>query len=338
MKRIMQGSRRPATLIDVAALAGVAPITVSRAIRMPEKVSVAVRRRIVHAIEKVGYVPNQVAGSLASNRTNLVVALIPNIGNPLFASTIHGLTDVLHEHGLHLAIGNTGHSLIGEEALIAAFLAKRPCGMLLHRTTHSRRARRLLIDSGVAVVETGNLLRQPIDSSVSYSSFAAAKALTLHVLELGYRRIAFVGSPNPERTEVRQHGYRAAFKELGLAIDPALMIKLPHTSGAGAEAIGDLLERTPQVDCVLFSGIASAIGAVLECQRRSVAVPKRIAIATFDDNELAQQVLPPLTALRIPRYEIGRRAGQIIVDWLSGTPREGRSVDLGFKIIRRGST
>ncbi len=331
-------SREAVRLQDVAALAKVAPITVSRAIRTPDKVSEPARKRIAEAIEQLGYVPNLVAGSLASNRTNLVAALVPNIGNPLFGATILGLTEALRDSRLHVMVGNTGHSMEEEEALVMALLSQRPCGILLHQTTHSDRARRLLSESGICVVETGDLLRSPIDSNVSYSSFAAAKALTLHALERGYRRIAYVSSTALFRTKSRNCGYKAALAEHGIAHDPALTISLPHTYEAGAPAIERVLAIRPKVDCVLFSGIATAIAAMLECGRRSIDVPGELAIATFDDNELAQQVSPALTALQLPRYEIGRRAGRIIAEFLTSEARASTKVDLGFRIVHRAST
>lgn len=329
---------RPARLQEVALRARVAPITVSRAIRTPEKVSPAARQRIHQAIEEIGYVPNRVAGSLASNRTNLVAALVPNIGNPLFARTIQGLTEVLREHRLHVTIGNTGHSNEEEAALIEAFLAQRVCGIVLHHTTHNPRARKLLAESGVCVVETGDLVRRPLGYNVSYSSFAAAKALTLHALQCGYRRIAYVSSQALERTKARRRGYRAALAEYGLADDPALLIDLPHNYESGVRAVELIAGLDPRPDCALFSGIATAVAAGIECQRRGLHVPRDLALATFDDNELAQLVSPPLTALQLPRLEIGRRAGRIIAARLalgSGGPSQ---VDLGYTVVRRGST
>jgi LacI family gluconate utilization system Gnt-I transcriptional repressor len=334
----MRRESRPVRLLEVAARAGVSPITVSRAIRSPAKVSPLTRQRVAQAIDEIGYVPNQIAGSLASNRTNLVVALIPTIANSLFADTVQGLTEVLHEHGLHLAIGNTGHSVDEEESLIAAFLAQRPCAMLLHGTVHTPRARKLLSGAGITVIETGGLVARPVDVVVSYSHFASAKAMTRHLLASGYRRIALIGWNARERTREAQLAYREALAEASLPFDPALLLDLPHTFDGGTQAVAALMELETAADAAFFLGVNSAVGAILECERRRIRVPERLAIASFDDTDLTRLTMPPLTCLAIPRREVGRRAAQIIVERLAGTFSGAPVVDLGFRLIRRAST
>ena len=334
----MQRELKPIRLLEVATRAGVSPITVSRVLRSPAKVAEETRLRVQQAIDEIGYVPNQVAGSLASNRTNLVVALVPSIANSLFADTVQGLTEVLHEHGLHVAIGQTGHSMEEEEALIAAFLAKRPCGMVLHATMHSPRARRLLEASGITVVETGAITQQPIDVVASYSNFDAAKAMTGHLIARGYRRIALVGPDIRERTREARRGYVAALNESGLPFDQTLQLDLGQGLEAGVQAVGALMEFDQAVDAVFFLRVNAAIGAILECNRRQIRVPERLAVASYDDTELARMVQPPLTCLAIPRQETGRRAAQIIIDRLAGHRIDEPVVDLGYKLIWRGST
>jgi LacI family transcriptional regulator, gluconate utilization system Gnt-I transcriptional repressor len=325
-------------LLEVAARAGVAPITVSRAIRSPGKVSPLTRQRIEQAIDEIGYVPNQIAGSLASNRTNLVVALIPTIANSLFADTVQGLTEVLHEHGLHLAIGNTGHAMREEEALIAAFLAKRPCGMLLHGTVHTPRALKLLESAGITVVETGSLAARPVDVAVSYSNISSAEAMTLHLLQRGYRRIAMVGWHERERTREGQSGYRAALEKSGVAFDPGLMLDLPHSFDGGKQAVAALMEMAPAADAAFFLGVNAAIGAALECERSGIRVPDRLALASSDDAEMTRLMVPPLTCISNPRREVGRPAAQVIVDRLAGRDPDSAVIDVGFRLIHRGST
>jgi hypothetical protein len=213
---VMKGNRqsakpRLATMADVAATAGVSQITVSRALRNPDSVAPETREKIAAAIKQVDYVPNGVAGSLRSRQTNLVAAIIPSITHHFLGRMIQGFSDVLGPSGLHLMLGTSGESLLGEERIVAAFLAQRPRGILLHNTEHTDACRQLLAQSGIPVIETGDLGPNPIDTAVGYSNFDAAFAMTRHLIERGYRRIAFVSRTRPnERAAERLRGYREA--------------------------------------------------------------------------------------------------------------------------------
>src|SRR5882672_810317 len=153
---------------DIARHAGVSPMTVSRALRDPATVSEKMRRKVDAAVREFGYLPNRIAGSLSSKRSNVVGLVVPSIRNSLYASTIQAISDVLRANGLHLMIANSGHRLDDEEALVSALLAQRVCGLILHNTTHSKRLRELLARTDIPVVETGNLPTKPIDMAVSY--------------------------------------------------------------------------------------------------------------------------------------------------------------------------
>lgn len=336
--RRRRGGNGQVRIEDVARRAGVAPITVSRALRTPDKVSQEARQRIAQAIAAVGYVPNLVAGSLASNRTNLVAALVPNIGNPLFAMTLRGLSDVLKRGGLQLMIASTNHSREEEEALVRTFLGQRPCGLVLHETIHSPEARQLLLAADIPIVETGDLIDDPMDVVVSFSNFEAIRETTIHLGQRGCRRIALVTSALSARSNERRRGYEAGLAALGLPVATDLVVEAVSGVVGGIRAIGALMDRTPAVDAVLFTGNATAVGGVLECQRRGWAIPGRIAVATFDDTELTQNMNPPLTAVRIPRYQVGETAGQALLDRIQGRAQDLRHVDLGFELVVRGSS
>ena len=327
-------------LIDLAHLAGVSKMTVSRALRSPEKVSEQTRLRITAAVAELGYVPNQIAGSLSSNRTNVAAAIVPSIRNSLFSSMLQGMADQLGSSGYSLMVGACGYSEEAEERMIESFLAQRPCGMLLHSTTHTERARRLLERAGIPIVETGNVVRRPLDSVVSFSNYSAAKAMTLHLTERGYRRIAFVSVliDHNERSRERRRGYLAALRQAGRKPDTDLMMDTSGGFDAGATALVELLEKRPQIDAIFFCGDVLAIGALFECQRRGLSVPGRVAIAGFDDFEMATQVVPALTTLEIPRNEIGKIVGRIILGRIEGKSDGPERVDVGFSVMPRAST
>ncbi len=162
--------------------------------------------------------------------------------------------------------------------------------------------------------------------------------MTRALIELGYRRLAFVGQPLRfnERARERRRGFRAALSEAGLDPEGALILEAPAGIKSGAETLARVIETRPDTDAIFFGGDVLAIGAILECHRRGWAVPGRVAIANFDDQEMAVQVTPSLTSIRIPRAEIGRRAAEIIFEHPRRTAPA--CIDVGFEIIRRDST
>jgi LacI family gluconate utilization system Gnt-I transcriptional repressor len=330
----------PARMEDVARRARVSTATVSRSIRNPEKVSERTRRRVHKAVRDLGYVHNLVAGSLAANRTGIIAALVPTFDNRDYAKTIHATAEVLRAAGYHLLLGHHGFSANQEEALIAAFLGRRPDGFFLHGRQHTPGAVQMLRSSGIPVVESGDLAGRPVDMVVSYSNFDAAKALTHHLLEKGYRRIALVCAPwrESERHYRRWRGYRAALREQGVAYSARRFIETTVLSmDQGAEALNTLLDRDPHIDAIFFTSDVLAIGALLACQRRGWPIPDRVAITGFDDQDIASRTIPPLTTVRLPREEIGRVAGQMILDRLAGRGIKSNVVNVGFQLMDRES-
>ena len=325
---------------DVARLARVSAITVSRVLRSPDKVSADTRQRVLAAVRKIGYVPNAIAGSLSSSRSNIIAAIVPTITNPVFADTIHAMACVLREHGYHLLLGQSGASPAEERSLIETFLARRPDGLFIHGGLHSPEVRALLAKAGIPIVEAGNLRKQPLDMVVSYSNFAAAEAMTSHLIERGRRRIGFVSAHrrDNDRAQARRRGYSAALQRGGVAEDERLVLETTLGLRQGAEALTELISRAPDLDAVFFAGDVLAAGALFECQRRAWRVPQRVAIAGFDDQEIAAQMSPSLTTIAVPRGEIGRKAAQMLLLRLAGGKAETPTLDVGFRLVVREST
>jgi LacI family gluconate utilization system Gnt-I transcriptional repressor len=329
------------TMSDIARHAGVSPMTVSRALSDPSTVSEKMRRKVEAAVRKYGYLPNRIAGSLSSKRSNVIGLIVPSFRNSLYAGMIQAISDVLRANGFHLMIANSGHRLDDEAAAVSAFLAQRVCGLVLHNTSHTKQLRELVRKTGVPAVETGNLPPDPLDMAVSYSNFEAARAMTAHLGRLGYRKIGFVTLPlrDNDRSRERRRGYLAALKEMGLPVDPGLVLEAAGGGFAeGADAVVRLIQTYPGLDAAFFAGDVLAMGALLECQRRGWAVPKRIAIASFDDVDLLRHAVPAVTTLRIPREAIGRRSAELLVNRLLGAQPERIRIDLGFEIVQRDST
>jgi LacI family gluconate utilization system Gnt-I transcriptional repressor len=318
---------------DVARLAGVSPITVSRALNQPDKLSEATRRRVAEAIARVGYVPNLTAGSLASNRSRIIAAIVPTIANSIFADTVQGLSDGLARDGYQLLLGQTGYSDATEAALIRAFLGRRPDALVLTGIGRPPAARALLRNAGIPIVETWDLADDPIDLLVGFSNRAAGRAMAEYLTGRGYERIAFVGGGD-QRSLARRAGFEQALAPLR-----AVCVGLDGQASvpAGRAALHTVLAQAPDMRAIFFSTDVLAIGALLECRRLGWKVPERLAIAGLGDLPLAAEMIPALTTIEIRGYAIGARAAQMVLQRLSGAAVDPRIVDLGFRIIARDS-
>lgn len=329
-----------ARMSDVARRARVSPMTVSRALREPAKVSEATRRRIEEAIEAVGYLPNRLAGSLASNRSNVVGLVVPSLKNSLFAETIQATAGALAAESFHLLIGESGHDLAEEERLVGAFIEQRVAGIVLHNTTHSERTVALLRRAGIPVVETGDLSRDPLDIVVSYSNFEASRAMTRYLFRRGYRRVAFVSlaTADNDRARERRRGHLSALESLEVAPRPELLREVAPGLDSGRAVLLELMALAERPDAVFFAGDVMVVGAVFECQRRGWRIPDDLAIAGFDDLDLLRHMVPSVTSLRLPRREIGEAAARILLERIQGLDSGVVEKDLGFDIVQREST
>ncbi|CAN5700508.1 hypothetical protein BH23DEI1_BH23DEI1_17920 [soil metagenome] len=196
------------TLDDVAKRAGVSSITVSRALRSPFIVAEETRLRIEEAIAEVGYLPNLLAGSLASSAPRTVAAILPTLDSSIFTEVLKGVVDVLRAYDYQLVLGNSHWSLEVEESLVTTFLSHRVGAIMLTGATHSKRTQELLRVAGLPVVETWSLPRSPLGACVGFSNERAAFAMTEHLIARGYRDIAFVSAPirNNDRATARRRG------------------------------------------------------------------------------------------------------------------------------------
>ena len=336
------------TMRDVAKIAGVSTMTVSRVLGQPDIVSETTRNRVHEAIDKLGYVPDLIASSLSSKKSGFIAAIVPTLNNLNFAETAAGLSETLKLAGFQLLIGYTNYQLEEEEALVRTMLARRPEGMVLTGSHHSKATRQLLLAADIPVIEIWDLPKQPIGHAVGFSNLDVGMAMTTRLIDRGHRRIAFLAPPSSEpgfrdfRGDERKEGYLEALRRAGLAQD--LVIRYgsgPVSFTHGADSLAALIEQHRDVDAVFAVSDLSAVGALMECQRRGIRVPDDLAIAGFGDFEIGAQTLPSLTTVHIDCIGIGERAAQLLLDVLaqpSHNTVEQRIIDLGFELIERQST
>ena len=331
-------------MADVAARAGVSTMTVSRALKDGASIAPDTRRRIMKAVDELGYVLDLSAGSLSSKRSGFVAALIPSINNSNFADTARGLTDALAGSGLQLLLAYTDYSMEKEEELIGSMLRRRPEAIVVTGGSHTARARKLLENSGIPVVETWDLPKKPVRHVVGFSNAEASKALVRYLHAKGYRRIAFIGGTTNRDTRGadRRAGYEAAMAELGLPDSRVISFGTPPISmKQGGEAVVRLVEEWPEVEAAICVSDLSAFGAVMECNRRKWKVPQRIAIAGFGDFEISSCCYPAITTVGVHCYDIGNRAGDLLLRAIegerAGVPVARETIITEFEVIARDS-
>jgi LacI family gluconate utilization system Gnt-I transcriptional repressor len=339
--RLTRRNTQSVTLDEVAAHAGVSPSTVSRAIRSPDLVSQATLASVLKAIDETNYVPNRAASNLASNRSGTVAAITPAISFSVFADTVHGLEEVLAAEEIQLFLGSTGYDEKREEEVVRAFLGRRPDGLILVGTNHTAATRDVLRRSRIPVVETWDWTDEPIDSLVGFSNGAAFSAIVDYVIDAGYKHPTFAGWLTG--ADSRAHARRDAFQSVVSTRLPAEPIRILDTGtrGISVEAGRWLLEQAralhPETDVLVCASDIFATGAVLAAQSLGLSVPGDIAITGFGDFELSQHLNPALTTVQTPNDQIGRRAGQIVLERIANPDSEPVRVDLGFTLVVRES-
>lgn len=330
---------------DIAKLAGVSPITVSRYLNNPERVSTKTREKIAKVIETTGYIPNALARSFSNSRSNIIGVIIPSVSHHSYGTYLQGLVDIFERHDYQLLICSSGYSQRGEEKLIETLIAQQAAAILLTGQQHSKRSRQLLHNFDMPVVETWEIDQTPIDLGVGFSNYRAAHDATSLLIQSGYEQLSFISPSTNDNDRImqRQKGFLDAMQSAGLSVNNDWIIETPSSSHMisyrnGANAIDKILglERHPQA--VFLASDILALGALSECQRRGIRVPQELALCGFDDHELSALQNPPLTTVQVPYYQMGKQAAELVIARLNGSETEPKCIDIGYKIIPRQST
>ncbi|MGY3670841.1 LacI family DNA-binding transcriptional regulator (plasmid) [Marinovum sp. KMM 9989] len=332
-----QDGKARVTMAAVGRMAGVSQVTVSRALSHPDKVSPDTLRRIREAIEATGFVPNALAGALASKRSNLITALIPSLTNIVYSSFIATFSEQMRSHGYQILLSETGFDPAAEAALIATHLSRRPDAMLLTGIHHSAPARRLLLGADIPVVEVWDVTDSPIDMCVGFNHVEAGRAAAEFLHGLCHVNAATI-TAGDERALRRQVAFAERFGRLSGHTVPESNTGGPASIGAGRKALSDLIERHGFRKGALFcSSDLLAHGVLIEAQVRGLDVPGDLAVMGLGDQEFARDLEPALTTLRIDRTKLGHEAAKAVLCRLAGDAPRPAVVDLGFEIVRRAS-
>lgn len=308
------GNRRPLTLRDVSEASGVSEMTVSRVLRNRADVSPATREKVLAAARALGYVPNKIAGALASQQVSLVAVIVPSLSNMVFPEVLGGISAGLEETGLQPVFGVTYYSPMREEAVLYEMLSWRPSGVILAGLEHTPAARAMLESAGIPVVEIMDTDGEAIDSVVGISHRAAGRHMAEAIIAAGYRRIGFLGTmmPDDHRARKRMDGLTEGLGAHGLELSATEFYSGGSALQKGREMTKAILKRQPDLDFLCFSNDMIGAGGLLEAFSQGLEIPGKLGMAGFNGLDFLEGLPLRLATIDACRREIGERAASII--------------------------
>jgi LacI family transcriptional regulator len=322
---------------DVAAAAGVSTATVSRVLSRPSIVSAKRRAAVLDAVKALRYAPDQSARALASGRTNTIGCVVPSLDHAIFAKSTQALQTTLLQRGYHLLIASHEYDLRLERDAVSALQQRGVDALVLVGTDHLAETWR--------AIETWNkptLLTWSCDKrlpSIGFDNRAVAKLLVEHLVALGHRRFGVISgyTKHNDRARARIEGVRECLAEHGLTLADAMLSEQSFNLSGGRAGLQTLFKSKLPPTAVICGNDLLAAGALLEAQRLGIAVPEQVSICGIDDHELARELNPTLTTVKLPTSELGRITANQIVAALSGEP-VARELFLQFELVKREST
>lgn len=318
---------RRVTNADVARVAGVSTMTVSRVVNDTGRVSEATRERVRRAIAELGYQPNQLARSLTQGRTRTIGLVVPDITNPFFPEIVRGAEDVAWEAGYTVALANAVEDPARERAAIRNLAGHRVDGVILCSARLSGHELTELLGAHSAAVLINRRAEASTAVSIMVDDLKGADMAVKHLVSGGRRRLAHLGGPERSASaRYRRAGFLAAVQAAGLDADPHLLLTCEPTEEAGYAGVARLLTDGgadgPGFDGLIAYNDLMALGAIAALHDAGFEVPGDVAIVGCDDIRLASLVTPPLTTLRIEKYAMGRLACQTLLDLQRGARPE----------------
>ncbi|MGF1718529.1 LacI family DNA-binding transcriptional regulator [Vibrio kyushuensis] len=323
-------SSRP-TLQDIADKIGITKMTVSRYMRNPESVAEKTREKIAKVIEEVGYIQNRAPAMLSKSSSKAIGILLPSLSNQVFASFAEGIEEVTKANGYETLIAHIGYSPEEEESKVASLLSYQVDGLIFTETQHTKRTLQMIKTAGVPVVETMELPENPVDMVVGLDHKQASYTVVKQMIEAGKRSVAYFGARLDSRTQLRMDGYKQAVEEAGLT--PKCILTEAHSNYTlGGELLEKALVQYPDLDGIFCTNDDIAIGAMMYAQANNISVPKQLSVVGYNALDIGQAISPKLTSVDSPRYEIGKKSAELLIDALAGNSSEQKVFDLGFTI------
>ena len=306
--------KRALTLRDVSEVSGVSEMTVSRVLRNKSDVSATTRAKVLEATKALGYVPNKIAGALASQRVNLVAVIIPSLSNMVFPEVMMGISDTLDDTGLQPVVGVTNYSHESEEKVLYEMLSWRPSGIIIAGLEQSESSKMMLKNSGIPVVQIMDIDGDPIDAAVGISHRRAGRKMAEAILKSGYENIGFMGTkmPHDHRARKRFEGFTQALAKNSVEIMDHELYTGGSSLAKGREMTEAILSRSPNLDFIYFSNDMIGAGGLLHLREKGIDIPGQIGLAGFNQFELLEGLPQRLATMDSCRFKIGQLAANIV--------------------------
>lgn len=327
------------TISDVAGKVGVSAITVSRALRDPNKVSQKLRTRIAEVIEEINYIADPNAQALASARTRIIGVVIPSLSNHVFSEVLKGIYDRVEGTDYRILIGNSRYSEAEEERLVRLFIGQRAEALIITGIDQTQTTRKLLEKAHCPVVQIMEYTTEPVDMLVGFDHGLAAQQLVQHLIDQGFQRIASINAYMDPRVKRRMQAFQNRLKENGLYDADIQMSTDERPSVSEGKALAmELLKQHPDVDAIFCGNDDLALGSLAAGLELGFDVPQQLGIAGFHDLEFMQAVHPSLTSIKTFRYEMGAQAMDMAIDSIEGEPVVEKIRNIGYELVTRDST
>lgn len=303
------------TLKEVAKAVNVSEMTVSRALRRSSDVSEKTRKKVEDAARELGYIPNRIAGSLASRSGELVGVVIPSLSSFVFPEVLSGITAGLSGSGLQPVFGVANYDFDTEDSVIREMLSWRPKGLIVAGLEHSDHARSMMQEADIPVVEIMDVDGSPIDFCAGISHRKAGLKMAAAIAARGYQHIGFIGTKMPFdfRARKRLEGFTEGLQKAGLSLLDQELYSGGSSLAKGRELTALLLNRSPQINCIYYSSDVMSAGGLMHCLAEGIDVPEKLALAGFNGLELLDGLPRQLATANASRFEIGQKASEFIL-------------------------
>ena len=332
-------SPRKVGVRDVARLAGVSTASVSRVFNSPDAVGHETRRQVEAAVRQLGYIPNSAARALSRQRTNNIGAIVPTIDNAIFASSIQALQQRVGDRGYNLLLSVSGYDPQAEYKQVHSLIMSGVEAVSLLGEHRLPETYELLQRAGIPFVNTYTYRPDAPYPCVGFDNRAASARATRHLIQLGHRRIGMIAgiTSTNDRAAARLAGVNDAITDAGLPINKAWFVQRPYAVAEGAASLRKIMATSTPPTAILCGNDILAIGALLEAPALGLQVPTDLSIIGFDDLELAAQIRPSLTTIRVPTRAMSRIAADYLLGTLEGQAMP-TSTEVSVDLMIRDST
>lgn len=339
LKSGREASQGAATVIDIARVAGVSAMTVSRALNGSAHVAEATRAKVLEAARSLNYVVNLSARRLKTSHTGVLGFVVSDLHFPYMAELVGTASEVARAAGYDMLVQTTWSDPQRERQHVGSLLSGLCDGLLIALPNTEPKHLRAFTQSNVPVVLLNYWRGRSGLNMVRADSHNGAAALTEHLIELGHQRIAFIaGTSATGQSAERERGWRDALAQAGIAVEPGLVRFGGFTEEGGRRATEELLALDHPPTAIFAANDLMAIGAMGVASERGIDIPGALSIAGFDDIPVARHLNPSLTTVMHPFEELSNLAVNMLFDLMNSPKADSQCVELDSKLIIRNST